>query len=171
MSIKSTTRKNSHLLQTMDSFSACKHNHLSPKGGEPRDRRNKRRRRHEQNKRGNQKSDVTEMVKCVRAGVERIQIAGKRKGREERGGGRGRWKRGGGVSWPDVQLTGRIRGVTVLMSDLMTQHGLNNTSCSHKEWRHTHMRTLAHTNIHFSEIGIHSFELTVCKRIHEKNAD
>lgn len=167
MSIKSTTRKNSHLPQTMNSFSACKHNHLSPKGGEPRDRRNKRRRRHEQNKRVNKKKV---MVKCVRAGVERIQIAGKRKGREERGGGRGRWKRGG-VSWPDVQLTGRIRRVTVLMSDLMTQHGLKNTSCSHKESRHTHMRTLAHTNIHLSEIGIHSFELTVCKMIHENNAD
>lgn len=62
----------------MNSFSACKHNHLSPKGGEPRDRRNKRRRRHEQNKRVNKKKV---MVKSVRAGVERIQIAGKRKGR------------------------------------------------------------------------------------------
>lgn len=57
MSIKSNTQVYSHTKeltpatsQTMNSFSVCKHNNLSPKGGELRDRWNERRRRHKQNK-------------------------------------------------------------------------------------------------------------------------
>lgn len=69
------------------------------------------------------------------------QVKKERQSSEER---RRRENERGVWSWPDIQLTGRIKRATTLMSDLVTQHGLTITSYSNMEQRHTDLLVCQH---------------------------